>query len=113
MHVNFTWLPRTSEWLQHADELSRLPDSSELFIRPHQLKLICTAWGWPTLDAFAGAANGQHTASRFYTLHYAPNCLGVNGLLQHWALDTQIQGRHSLVWLFPPFSLIGQVLNKL
>ena len=42
VHVNFTRLPRTSE-LQHADELSRLPDSSELFIRPHQLKLICTA----------------------------------------------------------------------
>ena len=49
VQVSFTWLPRTSEWLQHADELSRLPDSSELFIRPHQLKLICTAWGWPTL----------------------------------------------------------------
>ena len=89
VHVDFAWMPRTAEWLQHADELSRLPDSSELFIRPAQLRLVCNlvysgvSWGWPTLDVFAGAANGQHTASRFYSLHYAPGCMGINGLHQN------------------------------
>ena len=119
VHVEFAWMPRTAEWLQHADELSLLPDSSELFIRPAQLRLVCTlmfngvSWGWPTLDVFAGAASGQHTASKFYSLYYAPGCIGVNGLHQNWYADAQVQGYHSLVWLFPPFSLIGAALKKL
>lgn len=115
VQVNFSWLPRTNEWLQHADELSRLPGSSELCIRPQQLGPPLAAWGcnWPTLGPFAGAASGQHTAFRFYTWHYAPSCLGVNGLLQHWAVNARLQASPGLVWLFPPFSLIGPVLNKL
>ncbi len=32
-HVDSVWQPRTRERLQHADELSRLPDSSEVFLR--------------------------------------------------------------------------------
>lgn len=31
VHVDFVWQPRTHEWLQYADELSRVPDSSEIF----------------------------------------------------------------------------------
>ena len=41
VQVYFTWLPRTNEWLQHADELSRLPDSSELFLGRSSLSYSC------------------------------------------------------------------------
>ena len=58
VHVEIAWMPRTAEWLQHADELSRLPDSFELFIRPAQLRMVCNlvfnggSWGWPLLFFF-------------------------------------------------------------
>lgn len=119
VHVEFVWKPRTHEWLLQADVLSRLPDSSEFYMRHSQFVIVCRLqhaggrWGWPTLDVFAGAAKGQHHAKRFYTLHYAPGCLAVNGLHQPWATDAQVPELLSLLWLFPPFALIGAVLNKL
>lgn len=118
VHVDFVWVRRTHEWLQYADALSRVPDSSEISLRHRQSELICKlrhqgfAWGWPTLDVFAGA-KGQHQVGRFYTLHYAPGCLAVNAMHQHWARDAQVHNAHSLLWLFPSFPLIGAVLNKL
>lgn len=119
VHVDFVWVPRTHEWLQYADALSRLLDSSETFLRHNQFVFVCklkhqgVAWGWPTLDVFAGAAKGQHQVERFYTLHYAPGCLAVNAMHQCWARDAPIQNGHGLLWMFPPFELIGAVLNKL
>ena len=119
VHDDFTWQPRTHAWLQYADELSRIPDSSEMFLRRNQFVLVCKLrykgrlWGWPTLDVFAGAVKGQHQVGRFYTLHYAPGCLAVNAMHQHWSYDAQVGNAPSLVWLFPPFSLIGAALNKL
>lgn len=119
VHVDFVWQPRTHTWLQHADELSRLPDSSEFYMRHSQFVKVCRLmhdgdnWGWPTLDVLAGAAKGQHHASRFYTLHYAPGCYAINGMHQHWALDAKVNGSPGLLWLFPPFPLIGAVLSKL
>lgn len=80
VQVDFVWRPRTHEWLQHADELSRVPDSSD-FLRYNQFERLCklkcngVAWDNPTRDVFAGAARGQQV-KRFYTLHYAPGCLG-------------------------------------
>ncbi len=118
VHVDFVWYPRTHEWLQYADELSRIPDSSELFLRHKQFTLVCNrmhgglAWGWPILDVFAGAAHGQHHAKRYYTLHFAPGCFAVNAMHQSWARDATVQGS-SLLWVFPPFPLIGAVLDKL
>ncbi len=32
---------------------------------------------------------------------------------QHWARDAQVPNAPSLLWLFPPFPLIGAVVNKL
>lgn len=88
-------------------------------MRHSQFTMVCRlkhngkVWGWPTLDVFAGAAKGQHHAERFYTLHYAPGCSGINGMHQQWARDAQPPRMRSLLWLFPPFALVGAVLNKL
>ena len=49
-------------------------------------------WGFPTLDAFAGHASQQHVVSR---------------------QDARLQGKPGMVWVFPPFPLIGAVINKL
>ena len=80
VHVDFTWQFRTHEWLQHANELSRILDSSEIFLRymhferVYKFKHKGVAWGKPTLDVFAGTARDQHQVKRFYTLRYAPEC---------------------------------------
>ena len=66
VHIDFTWQLRTHEWLQHADELSRILDSSEILLRHKQFAFVCKlkhkgrVWGWPYV--FAGAAKGQHQA---------------------------------------------------
>ncbi len=63
VHVDFVWYSTTHKWLQYADELSRIPDSSELFLRHKLFTIVCNrkhsglAWGWPTLDVFAVAAH--------------------------------------------------------
>ena len=38
---------------------------------------------------------------------------GYQWLHQNWYIDAQVPGHRCLVWLFPPFSLIGAALNKL
>lgn len=119
VHVDFVSVPRTHEWLQYADALSRVPDSSDICLRHNHFELVCklkhqgVAWGWPTIDVFAGAAKGQHQVERFYTLHHSPGCLAVNGVHRHWACDAQLHNAHNLLWLSPLFALIGAVLNEL
>ena len=86
VHVDFVWQPRTHKWLQYADVLSKIPDSSEFYMRHRQFVMVCLLhyhgdiWGWPTLDVFAGSAKGQHHAQRYYTLYYAPGSYGINGI---------------------------------
>ncbi len=40
VHVDFVWYSRTHKSLQYADELSRIPDSSELFLRYKQFTIV-------------------------------------------------------------------------
>ena len=42
---------------------------------------------------------------------YTPNTSGVNGLLQDWNELGNSQGR-VLLWVFPPFQLIGDTIKK-
>ena len=41
VHVDFAWKPETHEWLQYADELSRIPVNSDILLRHKQFDLIC------------------------------------------------------------------------
>lgn len=36
-----------------------------------------------------------------------------DGMYQNWARDAQVSNKQGVVWVFPPFHLIGPVLNKL
>ena len=67
----------------------------------------------PTLDVFAGGAHGQHQVSRFYSLFHTPKALAANAMLQNCAKDASSHGRKGMLWVFPPFPLIGAVIIKL
>ena len=109
--LEFIWQPRESDALLHADMLSRVQDSSEIFLSKAAFKHVCmqssrgVRWGFPTLDVFAGGAHSQHQVSRFYSLFCTPKALAANAMLQN--------NRKGTLWVFPPFPLIGAVINKL
>ena len=119
VHLDFIWESRESVSLQHADMLSRLEDSSEVFLSHATFKRVCmhvsegSRWGFPTLDVFAGHASQQHVVSRYYTQYHAPQALAVNAMYQCWKQDARLHGKPGMVWVFPPFPLIGAVINKL
>ena len=119
VHLDFVWESRESSALLHADMLSRLEDSSEVFLSHAAFKRVCmhvsggVRWGFPTLDAFTGHASQQHVVSRYYTLYHAPQALAVNAMYQCWKQDARLHGKPGMVWVFPPFPLIGAVINKL
>ena len=53
---------------------------------------------------------GEHRADKYFTLYACPGTAGVNALNQSW----QSQGmQYSLLWIFPPFYLIGEAIQKL
>lgn len=99
--------------------LSRVEDSSEIFLSASAFKQICmlktdgVRWGFPTLDVFAGGANGQHLVSRYYSLFHTPGAIAANAMYRDWAVDASSHGRKGFLWVFPPFPLIGAVINKL
>ena len=100
--------------------LSRMIDSSEIFLAQFAFDKICSlqlghgrSWGVPTLDCFAGHAKGQHQVDRFYSKFYCPGAVAVSAMYQNWAVDACLLGRLPLLWVFPPFELVGQVIGKL
>ena len=111
----FIWQSRDAD----ADMLSRVEDSSEIFLSHAAFQHVCLLrtggriWGCPTLDVFAGGARGQHVLQRFYSLFYTPGAIGANAMYQCWQLDARRPGRAGLLWVFPPFPLIAAVINKL
>ncbi len=118
VHVDFIWKPRESPEMLIADGLSREEDSSEIFVTRKTFHRIVfhrqgvVHGGMPTLDVFAGAAIGQHKAARFYTKYCSPASVGISAMHCDWAADAAVHG-HSLLWVFPPFHLIGAVISKL
>ena len=103
----------------HADKLSRQEDSSEIFLAKFVFDQICQlplangqSWGKPTLDCFAGNEAGQHQVDVFYSKYHGPKAIAVNALYQPWAIDAKKSGHLPLLWVFPPFDLIPDVLNK-
>ena len=58
-------------------------------------------------------SQGQHKAKRYHTGYYMFDILGVNAMLQCWAIDAQVlAGQHALLWVFHHY-IIGSVMNKL
>ena len=98
--------------IKHADSLSRTIDTYDFALSHQEFYKLCKRWGFPTGDVFAGAAKGFHKASRYFTMAYTPNTLGVNALLQDWNQLGNSQGR-VLLWVFLPFQLNGDTIRKL
>ena len=119
VHLDYIWESRESDLMLHADMLSRLEDSSEIFLLRVVFKRVClreingVIWGWPTLDVFAGDAKNQHVMSRYYILFHSPRALGANAMYQNWQHDACRHGLPGMLWVFPPFPLVGAVVNKL
>ena len=97
VHLDFIWQARGSDLMLHADMLSRLEDSSEIFLLRTVFQRVClrevngVIWGWPTLDAFAGDDKNQHVMSRYYTSAWpAWHALGVSTTSFDRSSDQQI-----------------------
>ena len=110
--LEFIWQPRTTEAIQIADSLSRIVDTSDFALNNTVFEQLGRRWGFPTADVFAGAAQKFHKHKIYFTMYYTPNTSGVNGMLQDWSLLKNSRGR-LLLWVFPPFQLIGAVLKKM
>ena len=60
LHFDFIWESKESDALLHADILSCVEDSSEIFLSRAAFKQVCMQlshghrWGFPTLDVFLG-----------------------------------------------------------
>ncbi len=109
--LEFFWKPRTAEEIQIADSLSRVVDTSDFALNNTVFEQLGRRWGFPTADVFAGAAQKFHKHNTHFTMYYAPSTSGVNGMLQDWNLLKNSRGR-LLLWVFPPFHLIGAVIRK-
>ena len=103
IQISLEWLPSLLN--KEADEESRnVSDSSEWLLDPivfHQLCLSLKVA--PTIDLFASRIS--HLLPRYMTWKADPEAIAVNALLQDWT-DEQ-------AYAFPPFPLIGKVLQKL
>ena len=100
--LDFVWKPCTDADLVYADELSRLIDSSDIFLSQFVFDNICNlqlragqSWGVPRLDCFAGHAKGQYQVSRFYSKFYGPDALAVNAMYQDWAVDAALPSNNN------------------
>ena len=112
VHLEFIWQPRASAEISYADTLSRIIDTSDFALSHKEFYKLCKQWGFPTGDVYAGAAKDFHKAAKYFTMAYTPKTWGVDALLQDWHRLGNSEGR-VLLWVFPPFQLIGNTINKL
>ena len=86
-----------------ADHQSRiLQDATEWKLHPELFQKIVDKFGKPDIDLFASRINRQ--LKSYVSWHPEPEAMAVNAFLLTW--------NHKFVYMFPPFSLVGQVLAK-
>ena len=87
-----------------ADYFSRhFSDSTEWFLKQEVFHRVCANFFKPDIDLFASRLNAQ--LDRFVSWFAEPGATYVNAFSLTWS--------DFAPYIFPPFSLIGQVLNKL
>lgn len=107
------WCIERSIWLSashipgidnEADSESRkFRENVEWKLNPAIFQTITKIWGHPNIDMFASRLNKQ--VDRFVSWHPDPDCIGVDAFSLSWSDE--------LIYAFPPFSLIGRLLQKL
>ena len=123
VELDFIWLPREADAMLHADMLSKMEDSSEIFLSHRAFHRACmpamhTGWhlGLANTRCLCWGSHtvtGQHVVSRYYTLYCTPHALAANAMNRSWQHDACVPNRAGLLWVFPPAALIGAVISKL
>ncbi|MEW8548535.1 MAG: reverse transcriptase domain-containing protein [Candidatus Thiodiazotropha sp.] len=87
-----------------ADFESRnFKDNVEWKLNSEIFHIITEIWGQPAVDMFASRLNKQ--IERFVSWHPDPDCIAVDAFSLNWS--------NELIYAFPPFSLIGRLVQKL
>ena len=109
------WAKERSCWLSsthcagklntEADMASRIfNDSTEWSLSKTLFKQICQQFGQPTIDMFASRLNYQ--IEPYCAWQPDPFAQTIDSFTLHW-------GNYELIYVFPPFSIIGRVLQKI
>lgn len=86
-----------------ADKASRVfDDNTEWQLRPDLFQLIIDKLITPEIDLFASRLNNQ--IARYVSWHPDPGAVAVDAFSVDWSTE--------IIYAFPPFSLIGKVLQK-
>ena len=90
---------------QKADFMSRLTDTknTEWSLSDSTFQKIVSKYGKPVIDLFASKTNKK--CDSYVSWKADPDAIAVDAFSISWNFDT-------LVYMFPPFSLIGKVLQK-
>jgi hypothetical protein len=116
VELAFIWHPREEQMQQWADHWSKVVDNSQwmlndlIFHECIDTHPLVTSLGGITLDPFADHLTSK--CKRFYSRHWCPGTLGVNGINHPWALN-QITGARELCYVNGDFSRMGEILNKI
>ena len=88
-----------------ADEASRvLDDRTEWALRGDPFKIMCKIFGEPTIDLFASRLN--HKVPWYCSWEPEPGAVFIDSFMYNWGTET-------LIYAFPPFSVIHMVMRKL
>ncbi|KXZ41821.1 hypothetical protein GPECTOR_272g706 [Gonium pectorale] len=109
VELEVVWYPRESELQQAADRLSKDPSLSQWQLNG---RVFDALWGEPalkgrrpTVDAFADERTAKLPC--FYAAAWSPRAAAVDAFAQHWG------GAEQLLYLNPPFQLMGRVIRKI
>ena len=87
-----------------ADRFSRkFRDRTEWQLNRSIFKLLVKRWGRPEIDLFASRHNYQ--LKPFVSWHADPDAFATDAMSLSW--------KHKFVYIFPPFSMLFRVLQKL
>ena len=88
-----------------ADRASgQFSDGTEWTLEYSIFSAICGRYGTPNIDLFA--ARNNHKVAKYCAWQPDPGAVFIDAFQYHW-------GQDELLYIFPPFSLIGAVLQKL
>ena len=111
------WYPRETPAQQAADLLSKHPSLRQWALHQTIYEGLWAEPGLvgrrPYMDLFADEGTTK-VAGRFFSPHWSPNSSGVNALAHSWSAPPGWSGPdRPLLYLNPPFELMGAVVRKL
>ena len=89
---------------KEADKQSRIvDDATEWQLNPNIFQVITKEFGKPDIDLFASRINRQ--LDTYVSWHPEPEAIAINAFSMIW--------HNAYFYIFPPFSIIGQVIAKI